>query len=121
MLILRVGCSLISVLDDKRDDVRRFMVLQPFDREVFLQCFRQSHQVMFGDLEVTTVVEYVIHRLKGTLHYELTEDKPLLRKCICQGFVGLCDLRGILTDLIELLAPVNCEIKNSSSNVSDET
>ena len=60
--------SFIRVLDDQRADVRRFMMWQLFSEEVFLQCFRQSHQDVFGMLEVTTALEYVIHRLKGSLY-----------------------------------------------------
>ena len=60
--ILGTSLSLIRVLDDKRSDGRRFMMWQSFSEEVFLQCFQQSHQDVFGMLEVTTALEYVIHR-----------------------------------------------------------
>ena len=69
--------SLIRVMDANRSDGRRFMMLRLFIEDVFLQCFRQSHQDVFGMLEVTTALEYVIHRLKGSLYEDWTEDKPL--------------------------------------------
>ena len=49
---------------------------ESFNEDVFLQCFRQSHQDVFGMLEVTTALEYVIHRLKGSLYEDWTEDRP---------------------------------------------
>ena len=55
--ILGASPSLVRVLDDKRSDGRRFMMWQSFSEEVFLQCFRQSHQDVFGMLEVTTALE----------------------------------------------------------------
>ena len=58
--------SLIRVLKDNRTDGRRFMVLQSFNEKVFLQCFRQPHRDVFGMLEATTALEYVIHWLKGS-------------------------------------------------------
>ena len=100
--VLGVCPTLIRVLDDTRADGRRFMVLQSFNEDVFLQCFRQSHQDVFGMLEVTTALEYVIHRMKGSLYEDWTEDRPLLRKCIREGSVAFSDLRNILSDVIEL-------------------
>ena len=100
--ILGASPSLIRVLDDKRSDGRRFMLRQSFSEEVFLQCFQQSHQDVFGMLKVTTALEYVIHRLKGSLYEDWTEDKPLLRTCIRRGSVAFSDLRDVLCDVIEL-------------------
>ena len=59
--ILGASPSLIRLLDVNRADGRRFMVWQSFDEKVFLQCFQQSQQYVFGMLEVTTALEYVIH------------------------------------------------------------
>ena len=55
-----------------------------------------------GMVEVTTVVEYVVQRLRSALYEEWTEGKPLLRKCIRRGSVSFVDLRELLTDLISL-------------------
>ena len=100
--IVGASPSLILVLNTNRKDDRRFVTWQSFDEEVFLQCFRQSHQDIFGMVEVTTALEYVIHRLKGALYEGWAEDKPLLRACIREGSVAFCSLREILSDLIEL-------------------
>ena len=100
--VLGASPSLIRVLNANRTDGRRFLSWQSFDEEVFLHCFRQSHQDIFGMIEVTTALEYVIHRLKGALYEDWTEDKPLLRACIREGSVAFCNLREVLGDLIEL-------------------
>ena len=100
--VLGASPSLICVLDTNRTDDRRFLSWQSFGEEVFLQCFRQSHQDIFGMVEVTTALEYVIHRLKGALYEDWTEDKPLLRACIREGSVAFGNLREILGVLTEL-------------------
>ena len=53
-------------------------------------------------IEVTTALEYVIHRLKRALYEDWTEDKPLLRACIREGSVAFCNLRKVLGDLLVL-------------------
>ena len=53
-------------------------------------------------LEVMTAVEHVVLRLKSVIHETWMEDKPCLRKCVRAGFVNICDLRAVLTDLIEM-------------------
>ena len=100
--VLGASPSLIRMLDANRTDDRRFLSWQSFDEEVFLHCFRQSHQDIFGMIEVTTALEYVIHRLKGALYEDWTEDRHLLRSCIREGSVAFCNLREVLGDLIEL-------------------
>ena len=109
--VLGASPSLIRVLDANRTDDRRFLSWQSFDEEVFLHCFRQSHQDIFGMIEVTTALEYVIHRLKGALYEDWTEDKPLLRACIREGSVAFYNLREVLGDLIELWPSIRTYIR----------
>ena len=78
------------------------MLWQSFDEEVFIQFFRQFHQDVFGMLKVTTALEYIIRRLKGSVYEDWTEDRPLLRKCIRERSVAISDLRDVLSNLIEL-------------------
>ena len=40
--------SLLRVLNENRVDGRRFVVWQEFNVDVFLQCFRLTHQAVFG-------------------------------------------------------------------------
>ena len=94
--------SLLRVLGDHRDDGRQFMVVQRFTERVFMHCFRQAYQDVFGMLEVMTSVEHVILRLKSVIHETWMEDKPCLRKCVRAGIVNFCDLRAVLTDIIEM-------------------
>ena len=124
--IVGVSPSLLRVLSDNSVDGKRFVVCQLFTSEVLLQCIRQSHQDVFGMIEITTIVEYTLHRLKSALYEEWTEGKVTLRKCVRQGFVKFCDLRAVLTDLIDLwpsIRPyIRCtgmpEAKESSDRVS---
>ena len=66
--IIGVSPSLLRVLSDSRVDGKRFVVCQSFSSEVLLQCVRQSHQDVFGMVEITTLVEYTLHRLKSALY-----------------------------------------------------
>ena len=90
---------------------RRVVIYQSFSEEVSLQCFRQAHQDVFGLMEVVTIVDYVVQRLKSALNEEWTEDKPVLRKCVRQGSVNFCDYRALLTDLIDLWPSVRPYIR----------
>ena len=118
--------SLVRVLGNVRADGRRFVVYQSFSEEVFLQCFHQAHQDVFGLVEVVTIVDYVVQRLKSALYEEWTEDKPVLRKCVRQGSVNFCDYRALLTDLIDLWPSIrpyvrctgNHEAKEKAASVS---
>ena len=77
-------------------------------------------------VEITTLVNYTLHRLKSDLYEAWTENKVVLRKCVRQGYVDFCDLRAVLTDLIDLwpsIRPyIRCtgkpEAKESSDRVS---
>ena len=94
--------SLHRVIEDNRNDRKRFVVHLQFTEEVFLQCVRQAHQDVFGMVEVTSLVDYVVIRLKSAIYEVWTEEKVLLRKCVRQGFVAFENLRELLTDLIDL-------------------
>ena len=63
---------------------------------------RQAHQDIFGMVEVTTIVEYVVHRLRNAVYEEWAEDKIVLCRCLPRVSVDFCDYRELLTDLIEL-------------------
>ena len=118
--------TLVRVLGNVRADGLRFVVYQSFSEQVFLQCFRQAHQEVFGLVEVVTIVDYVVQRLKSALCEEWTEDKPVLRKCVLQGSVNFCDYRALLTDLIDMWPSIrpyirctgNPEAKEKAASVS---
>ena len=93
--------SLLRVLSDSRVDGKRFVVCQSFNSGILLQCVRQAHQDVFGMVEITTLVDYTLHRLKSALYEAWRENKVVLRKCERQGYVDFCDLRAVLTDLID--------------------
>ena len=123
-LPLRGGSpSLLHVLGDSRTDGRRFIVYEQFEPDGFL---RQAHRDVFRMVEVSTLMENTVHRMKSALYEEWTENRPILRKCVRQGFVDFCDLRPLLTDLIELWPSIrpyirctgNLEAKGSSERVS---
>ena len=102
MVVRGASPSLMRVLGDRRDDSRRFVVYQRFTEEVFLECFQRAHQDVFGMVEIVTLVEFIVQRMKSAVYEDWTEGKPLLRKCIRNGCVNFWELRELLTDLTEL-------------------
>ena len=64
-------------------------------------------------VEVTTMVEYVVQRLRSALYEVWTEGKPLLRKCIRQGSVRFADMRELLTDLIDLWPTIRSFVRST--------
>ena len=88
MVVRGASPSLMRVLGDTREDSRRFVVYQRFTEEVFLECFQRAHQDIFGMVEIVTLVEFIIQRMKSSVYEDWTEGKPLLRKCIRNGHVN---------------------------------
>ena len=60
--------SLVRVIEDNRNDGRRFVMHMQFTEDIFLQCVRQAHQDVFGMVEVTSLVDYVIIRLQSAIY-----------------------------------------------------
>ena len=96
------SASLLGVLNENRIDGRRFIVWQGFTVESFLQCFRQAHQAVFGMLEVTTMVDYLMLRLRCALQKPWLEDVCDLRSCVVAGRVKFSELRGVVIDLLSV-------------------
>ena len=122
------GCSplLLRVLSENSGDSRQFVVSPLFDGDSFLQCFRQAHEGVFGMVELVTLIEYIVCRMKSALYEEWKEDKFVLRRCIQKGAVAFDDLSDLLGELIELWPPIKPYIrctglphaKDTADNVS---
>ena len=69
------GPLLLRRVSESRSDNRQFVVHQKFN-------FREPHQDFFGLLEVVTLVEYIILRMKSALPEDWTEDKVVVHCCI---------------------------------------
>ena len=94
------SASLLRVLNDNRVDGRQFIVSQEFSEETFLQCFREAHQEVFGMLEVTAMVDFLVLRLRGALQEPWMEDVTVVRRCVVAGRVPFADLCGFVSELI---------------------
>ena len=91
--------SFVSVPSDNRTDGRLFVYCREFTSEVFLQCYRQAHQEIFGMLEVTTMVDFLMLRLRPALQQPWLEDLVTLRRCVLAGAVTLVELRAVIREL----------------------
>ena len=59
--------SFLRVFSDHRTDGRLFVYCREFTSDMFLQCYRQAHQKIFFMLEVTTLVNFLMLRLRPAL------------------------------------------------------
>ena len=96
------GPSVLRVLSDERSDGHRFVYAREFSPEVFLHCYRLAHQEIFGLLEVTTMVDFLMLRLRGALQEPWMEDLPELRRCVVAGKVAFDELRGVVAELMSI-------------------
>ena len=94
------SASLLRVLSDNRVDGRQFVLGQEFSEEALLQCFREAHQEVFGMLEVTSMVDFLVLRLRGALQESWMEDVTVVRRCVVAGRVPFADLCGFVSELI---------------------
>ena len=81
--------SFLRLLSDNRTDGRLFVFCREFTSEVFLQYYRQAHQEIFGMLEVTTMVDFLMLRLRPALQEPWLEDLVTLRRSVLAGAVLL--------------------------------
>ena len=103
--------TLVRVLGEVLPDGRNFVVHERFTSEVFLECFRRAHQNIFGMLEIVTVVEYIVLRMRSALHDTWTEGKTVLRRCIRNGSVPFEDLLRVVDDIVGLWANIRLFIR----------
>ena len=88
-----ISQSVQPVLSDERSDGYCFVYAREFTAEVFLHCYRIAHQEIFGLLEVTTMVDFLMLRLRGALQQPRMDDLPDLRHCVITGRVSFEEFR----------------------------
>ena len=94
--------TLHRVLSDNRVDGRRFIFCREFTEEVFLKCYREADHEIFGMLEMTSMVDFLMLRLRGALHEPWMEDVVELRRCVIAGRVAFAELCGVVSDLFSV-------------------
>ena len=92
----------LRILSDNREDGRRFVFCREFTTEIFLRCYRQAHQEDFGMLEVVTMVEFLMLRLKCALNKLWMVDVPQLRRSIIAGRAEFKELRLVVKENIQV-------------------
>ena len=105
------SASLLRVLGDNRIDGRQFLVSKEFTVDLFLQCSREAHQHIFGMLEVTTMVDFLMLRMRGALQEPWMGDMLQLRQCVVAGKVSFAELRGVVKDLISIWESVRAFVR----------
>ena len=91
--------SLLRVLNDNRIDGRQFLYCHEFTDDDFIRGYRQADQEIFGRLDVTSIFDFLVLRLRGALQESWMEGAPTLRRCVLAGHVAFVDLRLMVSDL----------------------
>ena len=95
------GCpTLVRVLSESRIDNRDFIVFREFNVDVFLHCLRLAYQETFGGLEVSTMVDFLVLRLRGALQESWLEGVTALRRCVTAGRVSFDDLCDVVITVV---------------------
>ena len=94
--------SLVRVLNDSRVDGRQFVACRPFTKKMFVQIYQESHQSVLGELEVTSMIDFLVLRLRAALQEPWMEDVLTLRRCVVSGQVAFKDLRAVASELIPI-------------------
>ena len=92
--------SFLRVLSDSRTDGRLFIYCREFTSDTFMQCYRQADQEVFGMLEMSAMIDYLMLRLKTALPDSWMEDLPTLRRCVVGGAVDFVDLQAVNRELL---------------------
>ena len=104
----QLALSLVRVLNDNRVDGRQFSVCRQFTENMFLKVYQESHQSVFGGLEITSLIDFLMLHLRGALQEPWMEDVVVLRRRVVAGHVSFKDLRTGENELIPIWDSV-CE------------
>ena len=91
---------LLPVVINNRDDDHSFVLGRELSERMFLPCFRRAHQELFEMLKVTTTINFLMLRLRGSLQEPWLEDVTVLRRCIIAELVSFADLRNVAAEVI---------------------
>ena len=76
--------------------------------------FPSGLQEVFGGLEVTTMIDFLVLRLRGALQESWFDDLPILRRSVTAGRVLFSDLCDVVKDLLSVWALVRKFIRDSA-------
>ena len=94
------SASLLRVLNDIRIDGRHFLYCREFTEDDFLRGYRQAEQEIFGKLDVTSMIDFLVLRLRGALQESWMEKTPTLRRCVVAGHVTFAHLCLVASELV---------------------
>ena len=98
--------SVVNCLNAVRDDGMTFVPYRAFTHSVFLKCIQQAHQDVFGMLDIVTIIDYLMARLRTASYEEWIDGHVTLKRCVRAGQVSFEDLRGVIEDIRSLWQPI---------------
>ena len=84
--------TLLRVLSDNCVDGQKVVIYREFSVDVFLHCYQLAHQEVFGGLEITSMIDFLLLRLRGAVQESWCEGVSCLRRCVVAGRVEFADL-----------------------------
>ena len=94
------SASLLRVLNDNRVDGRQFLHCREFAEDDFLREYRQAEQEVFGRLDKSSMIDFLVLRLRGAVQESWMDGAPTLQRCVLADHVTFADLRQVLADLV---------------------
>ena len=94
------SASLLRVLNDNRIDGRQFLYCREFTDDDFLRGYQQAEQDILGKFDVTSMIDFLVLRLRGALQESWMEKAPALRRCVLAGHVKFADLCLVASELV---------------------
>ena len=102
ILVSRCACggssSVINCLDACREDGMVYVPYRSFTSSVLLKCIQQAHQDVFGMMEIITVIDYLMVRLRTALYEEWIDGVVTLQRCARARQVSIDDLRAVIEE-----------------------
>ena len=92
--------SLLRVLNDNRVDGPQFLYCREFTGDDFLRDYRHAEQEVFGRLDTSSMVDFLVLRLRGALQESWMDGGPALQRCVLAGHVSFAELRQVVADLV---------------------
>ena len=111
---VRGGSAVLgAVIAANRDDSRRAVSYRAFTDETFLKCYRLAHVDSFGMVDILSLLEYLMLRLRTATQELWMADCGTLLSCIDAGRFSVLELRQLCVELLSVWSDVRHYVRNS--------
>ena len=113
-ICVRGGSSVLtSVLNANREDGRKFVAYRDFTDSTMLKCYQLAYSEVFGMIDVISLLEYLLLRLRPACEETWMENLVALRRCIDAGQLDMKELRQLCDELLTVWPEVRHFVRYS--------